>query len=86
MSQEYNSEFKGNITKEFERKFHKCGPTDKSIIGRHNNKIVNFMLLISCIFPKLIHQPIYALNKIQFKTNIKLLHVSAPGVPSSGII
>ena len=37
------------------------------------------ILLILCIFLQLIHQPRNALNKIQFMTSIKLLHVSAPG-------
>ena len=34
----------------------------------------------------LIHQPTYALNKIQFKTGIKLLHVSAQGCHHQEII
>jgi hypothetical protein len=39
----------------------------------------DFMLFILCIFIQFIHQPTYALNKIQFMTSIKLLHVSALG-------
>jgi hypothetical protein len=50
------------------------------------NTKVDFMFFIPCIFPKLIHQPTYALHKIQYKTSIKLLHVSAPGCHRQGFI
>jgi len=43
------------------------------------------MLLIRCIFLQLI-QPIHAINKIQFITSIKLIHVSALGCHSQGVI
>jgi len=36
------------------------------------------MLLTTCISLQLGYQPNNALNKIQFMTSIKLLHVSAP--------
>jgi hypothetical protein len=35
------------------------------------------MLFTLCIFLQSIHQPINAINDIQFMTSIKLLHVSA---------
>jgi hypothetical protein len=44
-----------------------------------------YLLLIPCIFLQLTHQPTYALNKIQFVTTIKLLHVSAPGCHPQGV-
>jgi len=37
------------------------------------------MLLTLCTFLQLIYQPTNAPNDIQFKTSIKLLHVSARG-------
>lgn len=43
------------------------------------------MLLIQCLFLQLIHQPTYALNKIQFITSIKLIHVSALGCHPQGV-
>jgi hypothetical protein len=36
-------------------------------------------------FPQFIHQPTYALNKIKFKTSVKLLHVSALGCHHQGV-
>jgi len=36
------------------------------------------------LFHSIIHAPKYALNKIQFITSIKLLHVSVPGCHPQG--
>ena len=44
------------------------------------------MLLISCIFLQLIHQPTYALNKNHSEASISLLHVSALGGHQQGVI
>ena len=48
--------------------------------------LCNILLFIPCIFLKLTHQPAYALYKIQLKTSIKLLHVSASGCYHQGVI
>jgi hypothetical protein len=42
------------------------------------------MLLIRDIFLKSVYEPTNVLNKIQFMTSIKLLHVSAPGCHQQG--
>jgi len=39
----------------------------------------NCILLITCLFLHLLHQPINSHNKIQFVTSIEVLHVSASG-------
>jgi len=44
-------------------------------------EFANFILLMQCIFLQLIHQPINALNKIQFITSIKLLHAKFQAFP-----
>jgi hypothetical protein len=46
--------------------------------------LAHFTLLISCIFLQPIYQPTNALNKIQFMTSMKLLHVSAQGCHLQG--
>jgi len=43
------------------------------------------MLLIPGIFIQLIHQPTYELYKLQFMTNINLLHVLAPMCHPQGV-
>jgi hypothetical protein len=35
---------------------------------------------------ELIHEPLYALNKIHLEESTKLLHVSAPGCHNQGVI
>jgi len=47
--------------------------------------IVIVMSLIPCIFLQLIHQPTNELNKTQFMTDIKFLHVWAPGCHPQGV-
>jgi hypothetical protein len=50
-----------------------------------NKASPDLMLLIPCLFLQLKHQQNYALNKIQCKTSIKLLHVSAPECHLQGL-
>ena len=40
----------------------------------------NFIIPVPCVFLQLIHRLKNALNKLQFITNIKILHVSALGL------
>jgi hypothetical protein len=47
------------------------------------NSFENFYVT-PCIFPQSTHQPTNVLNKIQFMTSIKHLHVSAPGYHPQG--
>ena len=45
-----------------------------------------FMLFIPCILLQLTQQPRNALPRTQFRTSIKLLHVSAPGCHPQGAL
>ena len=46
-----------------------------------NQYVIDFMLLIPCVFL----QSTNVLDKIQFMTSIKLLHVLAPGCHPQGV-
>jgi len=45
----------------------------------------NFIMPVRCIFLQLIHRLTNVLNKLQFITNNKILHVSAPGFHPQGV-
>lgn len=53
--------------------------TIAAIQSSKTHKYINFMLLTPRLFLQLIHQQTNALNKIQFLTNIDLLHVLTLG-------
>jgi hypothetical protein len=54
-------------------------------VSINDSNQADIMLLTLFIFLQLVHQPTYALNKIQFMTSIKLLHVSALGYHPQGV-
>ena len=45
----------------------------------------NFIMPVPCEFLQLIQRLTNVLNKLQFITNIKILHVSAPGCHPQGV-
>ena len=63
---------------------HSHTPPGLSIGKKGWIRILQFMLLVPCIFLQLIHQPTNILNKIQLMTSIKLLYVLALGCHPQG--
>jgi hypothetical protein len=67
---------------------HTCKLEQQSNINKEMYEFENgnSKLLLLCIYLKVINQPTNALNKIQFKTIIKLLYVSALGCHPKGVL